>query len=52
MFLARDARELGVGVGNAIALADEVLSNERSTPERLAAAMAETAERWVAAVAA
>lgn len=52
MFVARDVRELGVGIGSAIALADEVLSNEHSTPEKLAAAMAETVERWVKSVAA
>jgi dephospho-CoA kinase len=47
MFQARDDRELGVGIGGAIALADEVLSNERATPERLSAEMAEVVERWV-----
>ena len=47
MFLRRDARELEVGIGNAIALADEVVSNEHSTPGKLAAQMAEIAERWV-----
>jgi dephospho-CoA kinase len=45
-FDRRDERELGVGIGNAIALADEVISNEHSTPARLAAAMVDAVERW------
>jgi dephospho-CoA kinase len=50
MFLARDERELGVGIGGAIALADEVVSNERATPEKLSAEMSAVVERWVAKV--
>jgi dephospho-CoA kinase len=47
MFLERDRRELGVGIGEAIALADEVVSNERATPDDLSAEMVETVGRWV-----
>ncbi|MGD1055676.1 MAG: AAA family ATPase, partial [Nitrososphaerales archaeon] len=36
MFLKREERELGVGMGDAIALADETVSNEHATPEKLA----------------
>ncbi len=46
-FSKRDVRELGVGIGDAIALADEVLVNERSTPAKLATAMKEAVDRWV-----
>jgi dephospho-CoA kinase len=46
MFIRRDERELGVGIGNAIALADEMISNERTTPSALSAQMAEIVERW------
>ena len=46
MFAMRDARELEVGIGNAIALADEVVSNQRSTPESLAAQVIAVAEGW------
>jgi dephospho-CoA kinase len=49
MFLERDHRELGVGIGTAIALADEFISNERSTPEALSKQMAETVNRWLVA---
>ncbi len=47
MFEERDGRELGVGIGKAIAMADEVISNERSSPEKLASSMWELVERWV-----
>jgi dephospho-CoA kinase len=46
MFLGRDRRELGVGIGEAIALADEMVSNQHVTPSRLAAEMYEVVERW------
>lgn len=46
MFVERDQRELVVGIGEAIALADETISNQRTTPERLAAEMAKAVERW------
>jgi len=46
MFLNRDERELGVGIGEAIALADEVVSNEHTTPEQLAEQLASLVEQW------
>ncbi|MDV3244545.1 MAG: AAA family ATPase [Nitrososphaerales archaeon] len=46
MFLRRDERELDVGIGKAVALADEVVSNERNTPEGLSRQMVELVERW------
>jgi dephospho-CoA kinase len=46
MFAARDRRELEVGIGNAIALSDETISNQHTTPDRLAAEMAKVVERW------
>jgi dephospho-CoA kinase len=49
-FAKRDERELGVGIGDAIAMADEVISNERSTPAKLAALMMEAVDRWVKSV--
>ena len=45
-FAKRDERELGVGIAEAIAMADEVISNERSSPARLAASMVDVVERW------
>jgi dephospho-CoA kinase len=48
-FDERDARELSVGVGNAIALADECLVNERSNPDDLARSAVALAESWVSA---
>lgn len=50
MFVTRDERELRVGIGEAIALADEVVSNEHTTPDRLASQMAEAVERWMKSV--
>jgi dephospho-CoA kinase len=46
MFVERDRRELGVGIGRAIALADETVSNQHATPDRLAAEMVRVVERW------
>lgn len=46
-FLRRDERELGVGIGKAISLSDEIVSNEHKTPKRLAAEMAEIVNGWV-----
>jgi len=46
MFVERDRRELGVGIGRAIALADETVSNQHATPGRLAAEIAQVVERW------
>ena len=47
MFEERDLRELGVGIGEAIALADIVVSNERATPDDLAGEMAKAVGRWM-----
>lgn len=47
MFNERDKRELGVGIGSAIALADETISNQHATPGGLAAEMTKVVERWV-----
>lgn len=46
-FGERDKRELTVGVGNAVALADDVLSNEHDTPEELGNRAVELVEWWV-----
>jgi dephospho-CoA kinase len=50
MFVQRDERELGVGIGRSIALADETISNEHVTPESLSAQMVQIVERWVKSV--
>ena len=50
VFLRRDERELEIGIGNAIALADEVVSNQRSTPDRLSAELNEVVDGWVETV--
>jgi dephospho-CoA kinase len=47
VFLKREERELGVGIGDAIALADEIVSNEHTTPEKLAGEIAEAVDLWV-----
>jgi len=46
MFQRRDERELEVGIGGAIALADEMISNEHATTELLSAQMVELVDRW------
>ncbi len=46
-FDERDERELSIGVGNAVALADESLSNERTTPAELGNRAVELVEWWV-----
>jgi dephospho-CoA kinase len=46
-FDERDKRELSIGVGNAVALADESLSNERTTPGELGNRAVELVEWWV-----
>jgi len=46
MFVERDRRELGVGIAEAIALADETISNQHTTQNRLAAEMANVVKRW------
>ena len=47
MFLKREERELEVGIGDAIALADEMVSNEHVAPEKLASEIVEVVNRWV-----
>jgi dephospho-CoA kinase len=47
MFDRRDDRELEVGVGKAIALADEVVSNEHNSTEKLSARIIEIVDSWV-----
>ena len=46
MFDERDRRELSVGIGNAIALADETISNQHATPGELEAEMTRIVDRW------
>jgi dephospho-CoA kinase len=46
MFEGRDLRELGVGLGEAIAMADETVSNEHTTPAKLETEIVEVVERW------
>jgi dephospho-CoA kinase len=50
-FDERDKRELSVGVGNAVALADESLSNEHSMVEDLERRAVELVEWWVSTTA-
>ena len=47
MFQKRDEREIGVGIGKAIALADETISNEHSSPDALSAQILKLVERWL-----
>jgi dephospho-CoA kinase len=47
-FDERDKRELSIGVGDAVALADESLSNEHATPEELGRKAVELVDSWVA----
>jgi dephospho-CoA kinase len=47
-FDERDKRELSIGVGDAVALADESLSNEHATPEELGKKAVELVDSWVA----
>ena len=51
MFTKRDQRELGVGIAVPIALADEVISNEHSTPEEVSREMTLIVNRWLASIA-
>jgi len=48
-FDERDRRELSVGVGDAVALADACLSNEEGTKEELGRAATSLVESWVGA---
>lgn len=46
MFSNRDERELQVGIGEAIALADETISNQHTTPEKLESELVRAVKRW------
>lgn len=46
MFLERDRRELAVGIGDAIALADKTISNQHKTPGSLAAEIEKIVGSW------
>ena len=46
-FDARDERELSIGIGSAIALADEAISNEHLRPQELADASIGIARGWM-----
>jgi dephospho-CoA kinase len=46
-FNKRDERELSIGIGSAIAMADEVISNEHSSAEQLARAAVEVVRKWL-----
>ena len=46
-FNKRDERELSIGIGSAIAMADEVVSNEHSSVEQLAKAAVEVVRKWL-----
>ena len=50
-FNARDKRELSIGIGSAIALADEVISNEHTSLEELGRAAVRLMEAWTASIA-
>ena len=49
LFRARDQRELGVGIGNVIALADEIISNDCITIEQLKEKTRLVLNQWVEA---
>jgi dephospho-CoA kinase len=49
-FNTRDERELSIGIGSAIAFADEVISNEHLGLAELAQAVDKLAEGWMSAV--
>ena len=46
MFAARDRRELDVGIGESIAMADDTVSNQLNTPAKLAVEVQKVVERW------
>ena len=46
MFRERDLRELAVGIGEAIALADATVSNEHASPDELEREIVEAVNRW------
>jgi dephospho-CoA kinase len=47
LFRARDERELGVGIGHVIALADEIISNNGITIEELKKRTLQVLNRWL-----
>jgi dephospho-CoA kinase len=47
MFLTRDQRELDIGIGEAIALANEAVSNEHVSPDVLSRVVMDTAKAWM-----
>ena len=49
-FRARDERELSIGIGDAIALADEAIVNERITPQELEESALRIASGWMKTV--
>lgn len=49
-FKARDERELSIGIGDAIALADEAIVNERISPQELEEAALKIAGGWMKTV--
>jgi dephospho-CoA kinase len=49
-FVVRDRRELAVGVGETLALSDEILSNNEITRSTLQAQAKHLLQRWMAAV--
>ncbi len=46
-FDERDSRELSIGVGNVIALSDEMLSNEHTTPDEFGSRVVALVDSWV-----
>lgn len=50
MFIARDERELEIGIGRPIALADEVLLNEHSTADSLSGQIINSVKSWTESV--
>jgi dephospho-CoA kinase len=49
-FLARDERELGIGVARVISLADEVISNEHTTPEQMGQIVIDVVQGWMRSI--
>jgi dephospho-CoA kinase len=49
-FNTRDERELSIGLGSAIALADEVISNEHILPKELGEIVVRIVEGWMGSV--
>ena len=46
-FEERDNRELGVGIGESIAIADETISNSGITLDELAELASKAIEKWI-----